>query len=484
MTSIRMTTIRTTELSMKRAVPHRYVAVLATALLACAGAVHAGTPSDYAWRWPLATQGDSAAWQFELTPEIYAALTDRGLRDFEVFNADGQPVPVARLTVDPETQPGVAQVPLPVFALPRRVDGNDDVSLRLERGANGRLSLLQADVAGAAPSTLIDYVLDADLNRDPQRPATVDRLDLQWPEQGDVRVRFAVEGSDDLEHWQTLVDAAAVVSLHQGGAMLQRRDIAFAPTALRYLRLRQLDGDAVPGLQVSARRMRAGASLPQWRRTSARLIETTKDPADGLFYRYALPARLPVGRARVVLAADNTTAQVIVDAQTGDDPAQLVWVPVGRQSVFRLQQGGLRIDNDDLFLTAPMPAQSWRIRSATPLQPTPGFEVAYLPDRFVFLAQGRGPYTLAAGSRRAMHADLPVEEALAPLRERLGPAWTPPVARVGARTAGGGDAAYAPPARPTDWRSILLWALLIGGAAVVAGFALTLLRQKSAQGEG
>ena len=467
---------------MRIAMSSRYAVALAALLGAVAAtSARAGTPGDYAWRWPLATQGDSAAWQFELTPEVYATLTDRGLRDFDVFNADGKPVPVARLTIDPDAVPGVVEVSLPVFALPRRSDGADDVALRLERDPSGRLSLLQAEVDAKSPVIAMDYVLDADLNRDPSRPSTVDRLDLQWSGEGDVRARFALEGSDDLEHWQTLVDAAAVVSLHQGAISLQRRDIAFAPTGLRYLRLRQLEGDPIPGLRANARRIRAGARVPAWRHTVARFVDAGKDPAGGHLYRYTLLATLPVARARIALGADNATAQVVVDAQTGDDPAQPVWVPVGQQLLFRLHQGAVRVDNDALDLTAPMTAREWRIRSPIPLDPAPTLTLDYLPERFVFLAQGPGPYVLAAGSRKARHEDLPVEAALAPLRARLGAAWTPPSATLGARAEAGGQGAYAAPAKPVDWRTWLLWALLIGGAAAVGGFALTLLRQTSAK---
>lgn len=436
-------------------------------------------PGDYAYQWTLRAEGDSAAWQFALTPEIYAVLTDKGLGDLEVFNAQGEPVPLAKMTIDPTTQPGVAQVSVPVFPLPRPAAATigDDLSLRLERDGDGRLRSLQAEVMSAAPETYIDYVLDADIGRKPQRISTVDRLDLQWPETGrDVRTRFAVDGSDDLEHWQPLVDAAAVVSLHRGSAVLQRRDISLPATSLRYLRLRQLDGDALPGLQIVARRTRAGAPPSHWQRLKAEYVDSARDEhSGGQLYQYKLPALLPVGRVGVSLGGDNGTAEVTIDTRSDD-----AWLPVGRALLFRLRQGDLRIDNEDLALTVPVTARELRVRSPVSLNPTPLVEVSYLPDRFVFLAQGTGPYTLAAGSRVARHHSLPVEEALAPLRRQLGADWQPPVATAGPRAVSAGDAAYAEPPKPIDWRSGLLWALLVGGALVVVGFAFTLLRQKTA----
>jgi hypothetical protein len=450
-----------------------------------ADAAQPETTGDYAYRWPLNAEGQNAAWQFELTPEVYAALIDPGLGDFDVVNADGQSVPVARLTVDPTALPGVAQVALPVFALPRTDGdgGHDDLSLRLERDMDGRLRMLQANVTSGAAQTQIDYVMDADISRDPKRPSSVDRLDLNWPEGGDVNARFAVEGSEDLQQWQTLVDAAAVVSLRRGGALLQRRDIALPTTSLRYLRLRQLDGDPVPGLQVTARRTRAGVSSPQWKRLRADFVESGRDEVGKDFvYRYRLPAKLPVGRIDVTLGTDNGTAEVIVDAQNGA-PGSEIWTPIGRTLLFRLQQNGVRIDNEDYVLTSPLAAREWRLRSPVELVPSPAVEVAYLPDRFVFLAQGRGPYALVAGSRNARRTSLPVEQALAPLRARLGKDWTPPAATLGPRAAAAGTAAYAEQAKPTDWRSWLLWAFLIVGAAIVGGFALSLLRQQKPAAE-
>ena len=467
-------------------------ACAATALLvlcAAGAAAQDPGPDEYAYRWPLQTEGANAAWQFELTPEVYAALRDPELRDFAVFNADGQPVPVARLTVDPQAQPGVTEVELPVFALPRSAAdaaaGGDDLSLRLERDDNGRLRRLDVETSAPPPQTPIDYVMDADLNRDPQRPATVDRLVLRWPERGDVRARFAVEGSDDLEQWQSLVPAAAVVSLRRDGAVLQRRDIALPATSLRYLRLRQLDGDPLPGLQVDARRTRAGVSAPPERRVRAEFVDAAADEfGQGQIYRYRLPAILPARRLAIALGNDNATAEVIVDARSPDSAQEQVWVPMGRTLLFRVRQGEMRIDSDDFALSAPMRAREWRLRSPVRLNPTPSLEVVYAPDRYVFLAQGPGPYTLAAGSHGARREALPVEQALAPLRSRLGPGWTPPVAALGARVEAAGERAYAPPAAPPDWRRWTLWGFLILGAAVVGGFALTLLRQRGADAAG
>jgi len=57
-----------------------------TALLLCTIALatdaRAATTDAYAYAWPVQTQGTGAAWQVEMTPEVYAAA-DADLRDTE-----------------------------------------------------------------------------------------------------------------------------------------------------------------------------------------------------------------------------------------------------------------------------------------------------------------------------------------------------------------------------------------------------------------
>ena len=94
----------------------------------------------------------------------------------------------------------------------------------------------------------------------------------------------------------------------------------------------------------------------------------------------------------------------------------------------------------------------------------------------MFLAEGNAPYVLAAGSRSARRPDYPIEPALASLRATLGKDWQPPVAKLGVAQASGWRCALRTPPLPLPWRRWLLWAILVGGALLIAGLALSLLR--------
>src|SRR5690606_34832644 len=77
----------------------------------------AGTPADYAVLFALDTPGDEPAWHIELTPDVYARIHDAALRDLEVFNAAGQPVPSALLPASPATS-RPRETALPLFRIP------------------------------------------------------------------------------------------------------------------------------------------------------------------------------------------------------------------------------------------------------------------------------------------------------------------------------------------------------------------------------
>jgi hypothetical protein len=67
---------------------------------------------------------------------------------------------------------------------------------------------------------------------------------------------------------------------------------------------------------------------------------------------------------------------------------------------------------------------------------------------------------------------------LAALRARHGAQWAPVVATLGQASPRAGDAAYSPPAKPRDWKTLTLWGVLVLGALLVGGFAFSLLRGK------
>ncbi|MBS0582238.1 MAG: DUF3999 domain-containing protein [Proteobacteria bacterium] len=460
--------------------------IAALCVVVLAAAAHGDELKRYAYSWPLTLAGDSAAWQVELPLEVYPSLTDPQLRDLVVVDAQGNAVPTAARAADPATSVS-ARSELPLFALPAGLPAgaaDGPLDLRIERDADGRLRSIGADLGAASTKTATasqDYLIDAG-----RLDATIDSLRLDWDEgAGTVNAQFALGASDDLQSWRSIVASANVLDLAQDGNRLELHEIGVRGVHAKYLRLRRLDhGAALPGLRVSV--VTSAQSGPpraarEWLAPAPidAAATGTPMPGGGVEYRYSLPAALPVEAIKLDLGIDNSVARIDIASRSG---AAQAWTTRAQLTAFRLRQGDDAIINDATTLPGPARDREWRVQSATPLSHAPTLNLAWRRDRFVFLGEGKQQYRLVAGSATARRADYPVEVALAQLRSKLGTGWQPPLAIVGTRETLAGDAALKAPT-PTskyDWKTFLLWGVLVAAAAAIGYLALSLLRgQKS-----
>ncbi len=455
--------------------------IVATVFLAGAmRAFAANSPTDYAYVFPIETpphdgNDTSSAWRVELTPEVYRWTQDADLRDLEIFNAEQHPVPFARLAVEASAKTEEQSKSLPVLELPASAKTTPgDLRLIIDRDAQGHLRRIDAGERSSASTTSGDWLLDASgLDR------AIDRIVLSWREPASgIVARFAVDTSDDLQNWRNS-GTATVLALEQQGARLERREIPLGGARAKYLRLRRLDdGSAIVGLRAEARSIEHTRALPARAWIDAEPKAASQDeaaPRGITRFDYTLAAALPVDIARIELASDNALAPISVFARTLD-ATSTPWIRIGGLTAFRLRQGDETLRNDDIDMRSAQRLRVFRIESATALTEAPHLSLGYRPDSLVFLAEGSGPYVLAAGSAEARHAEYPIEPALASLRASLGKDWQPPVAKLGAGQTSGGDNAMRAPPAPVPWRRWLLWGILVGGALLIAGLALSLLR--------
>ena len=104
------------------------------------------------------------------------------------------------------------------------------------------------------------------------------------------------------------------------------------------------------------------------------------------------------------------------------------------------------------------------------LAPAPTLQFAWRPVRFVFLAKGTGPYTLAVGSPTLRRNEQSIDPELEQVRDRGDD--SAPLATLGPRAAAPFVATVAPAPAAEAWRLRLGVALLLGIAGVLAVFAL------------
>ncbi|WP_266167848.1 DUF3999 family protein [Dyella subtropica] len=443
--------------------------ILAASLLPLAAA-HASSVTDYAYGFALDTKTGSEAYRVALSPAVYAVSRfDAGLRDIVVVNAQGRPVPFAPM---PPAAPQVHAYSLKAKLLPLPASSADSKDgVRVERNANGDIVINQPSAATAALKPM-QWLVDA------RRPVVIDHIDIDaLDSEHDMEIQLAVEASDDLQQWDQRNEGATVVSVKRGEDAVDQRSIQVGGEPARYYRLRIVEGEPAwdskhtPAVSLSGHYADPAADHAaslQWQTMQA---ETSSASGNGHDYDYQLPASLPLEAVRVTLPDANTAARFQLSAQAGEG-GSASWSSLA--SITAVRVAG-KTTADATF--SPQRVQHLRLHTDTPLPQAPALAVAWLPDEFVFLAEGGGPYRLLAGSYAARRADYPVTAALDSMRATQPEGWQPPLAALGERSDAGGPQALAAPKVPYDWTKPLLWLVLVAGALAVGGMALSLLRQ-------
>ncbi len=460
----------------------RVIAVL-TGLLVAAVAVAAAsatatvatTMEKYAWQWPLTlARADSGIHQIELTPAIYESITDPQLADLAVLDAQGHAVP-ASLQAPVGVQEGAPRsVPLPWYPAPATPSTATPPRwrIRAESAAGQGVQRIETEVldAPAGTTTATDILIDA-------RPADarIQALELAWPGATDaIDARYRLDGSDDLDQWAPLREGRLLDLDNQGHRIRnQRIDLDGIPQH-HYYRVRPLDAGRWPAIEaVQATLVPERAHAPvQWRE----LTGTAVPASNGSIVEFENPGRFPISLVDIRVAANSTSDWSL---ESRDHPDRSWQRRLPTQVYYQLTDAGESSRSMPVELGAAHRDRHWRLVSTTVIRQAPALHLGYRAETLVFLAQGEAPFTLVAGSAAARRPQAPVADVLASQRARHGADWTPPSAAAGERVVRDGEAALQAPAvkAKRDWQIWLLWAVLILGAALVAGLALSLLRR-------
>ena len=442
-------------------------------------AVVAGEPNDFARQWPVlgycgsgpkaVTPEDekparcAGAFALALDESVYRIATSANLDDVVAFNGDGQSLAFGPM-------PASFSPPLPTwrespwFALPAP-DPNApaDLHLHITRATTGHLSL-DATLRHGPEATITDYLVDV---RAPKRTVEAVELELML-DAPDFSRQVRVLASDDLQSWRTLVDAATIAHLRQGGQSLLRRQIEFEPTAARYLRLQIVDGGR--GLPLRSVRLllqpaNAAREIHRRSRIAAEFVRR-----DGKGFVYHLPARVPIERVNIALGDDNAISAFSVSAREADARD---WTYIGQLTAFRLRGAGVQLDNEAMPISGTRMLQ-WRIEPSVELARTPTLEFDYRPESWLLLTHGKPPFKVAAGSSTQRRQDFPLDALVGQVRAKYGRDWLPTEASLGAMQTAGGDAALTA-FDPENKRAWLLWAVLLLAAVAIIAMVVRLL---------
>jgi hypothetical protein len=423
---------------------------------------------EYAYGFPILLQPGSQSSGFhsvELPLALYQSVTDVQLRDLGVYDGANQPVPRVLRPRQKTVERDETITELRVFALPASEAATAENIRILLRQADGATNVELTTGVGD-PSHSNHYVIDTQALDKP-----LQALDLEW---ADVPTTFvaaiSIEGSNDLDRWTT-VGAGAIAHLQNSEGNLLQQRINLNGNAFDYLRVTV--SDMPKGWQLtSARGVQVSQSSVVERRWET-LQASDKDKDGGLIFD--LGGSVPIDRVQIKLSGDNNVVRGVLYYGSGDR-----WVKWREGVFYRLNRNGTAVTNEPLAI-AEHRSQRFKFkiktgRSNVPVQ----LVVGWRPESLIFLAQGEGPYTLAAGRAAEQVAgfphtklygdraifDLALDENIATLAQ----------ASLGPRVVLGGVELLTI-AEQRDWRRFALWASLVLALLVVGWIAVSLLRQ-------
>jgi hypothetical protein len=290
-----------------------------------------------------------------------------------------------------------------------------------------------------------------------------------------------IDASDDLKSWRNLVNGAPLIDLEFGGQRLAQRRVELPASSTssampKYFRI-SWTGASFDLTKIEAESV--GASRERVLQTLVVAGRANGNPNEFMF---DLAAKLPVSRVRLNLPEANTLAPTQLLARA-DGRAN--WRAVTGATFYRLMRDGAEL------VSPPVPAFSdgeryWlaRIdpRSGGIGAEAPSLEVAWEPRDIVFVARGTPPFMLAYGNPDARNASFAVSALMPGYRQdaefNLPSAVLKPVdakSEAVATSVASVEHAILPIA-PEDRKRIVLWAVLVGGVALLAWMAIRLSR--------
>ncbi|MCD5992283.1 DUF3999 domain-containing protein [Pseudomonas sp. CDFA 602] len=443
------------------------MAVLGLGLCTAVAASAQDKPAVFASQTPLTLSGEGPWYRIELPLAVQLKARQTDLGDLRVFNADGEPQAYALSQQQAANEQEPTPIPVKWFALYSPQEAGDAVPvIRIERSSNGTVIEVQpqSDIE-AGEEVLRGWLLDTSAIKAP-----LEQLILDWSAEREGFQNFSIEASDDLQHWRNWGDGQ-VARLSFADEVVEQREVGLPGQSARYLRLLWRSPHSAPTL-ISAHLLSADSEAPMppltWSPPVSGTVETANE------YVWQLPAGLPVERVKIDITQPNSLAPGTL---YGRSDAKQPWQPVSSGLLYRLSQNSGEMIQDQLQLSGRNVQQLKLVvddRGGGLGNEAPALSVAVQATEVVFLARGKGPFTLAVGNPQMKAANLSLATLIPDFSpQRMSSLGT---AKPTTETVANMAAPVQVVAQTTDYKRLGLWAVLVLGVVFLGWMAVGTLR--------
>jgi hypothetical protein len=423
-------------------------------------------PADFARGVTIASPPGQPFFRVSVPDRVFNETAWPDLRDVRVFNADGEPVPFARV-VPSRPAATTERVALRSFRLASTATAGSVPRIELDAQSRGVELRVMPGAGGQAG---VEYLVAVD----GALTAPVEGLHLDWSDRtSNWQQRVTVSASTSLQGWDVVAFQRLVMDLKtDDGQRLKHGEIPFgqpASQSYRYWRLKFEPGEAPSLTSVEAEITAARPPAP-----GVQIPASLQPQTDGTAV-YVLPSVQPVLNLRITPQAVNSVLPLLVE---GRAEATGAWQPLGRTVAHRLSTR----DGEQISAALPLGGthlQAVRLRAMGTTWGTTPPEVSAErePLTLVANARGTGPFLLAWGSRVARDTSLPFST-LVPNGATVSADVLPEGTFLAQQELGGASrlTAQTPSERAARWQTLLVWIALIGGAGLLATLAFRVWR--------
>jgi Protein of unknown function (DUF3999) len=455
-------------------------AVAGFAQIPLVNAAASDMPDAYALRYTLEVRGDTGLQRVELPAAALAALRIADRADVRVFSANGQVAPIA---IIPARAQVIAAAPVrwpiyPINATTTEQQNLSGLQLRIEERAGQRTVFVDAGSATkrAAGTTAQTQQIGALVDTKALVGALENLIiDAEFPIGQPVPITIAA--SKDLKSWRTLVDSAPVFRFGAEAAPSSMSiPLVRATLDKEYLRITWplQQSFVLRGVQIAP----ASESKKVARVVLPLTVPTAQSNGE---FVINVPFATPLQALEIRATSANVLAPIRI---SGRSQRAEPWRSLASAVVYRITTNGVESNNPSIELGG-VSVRELRIemeKSASGFGATlPTVSALVDPVEAAFLATGAAPFTLAVGRADAARVALPLTSLIpgyAKDAERALPQAK--VIEASMKTAAPDTSALSSVREkvgaPSN-RSLLLWAILIGGVALLGGIAWMIFRQ-------
>lgn len=424
--------------------------------------------------------GDSGAvLSYPLPESVHTGLTRRDFADMCVFDAEGNPVPFQIRSPRGASSSLEVEREVPYFVWqPEKTGTEAPATMDIEINAKGGIVRIKGQTDGVPRPGPVSYLLDmrvfynalanpAARNGEKFDETEITRRIVEVNLAGDntFMAYVTMKTSADLASWSPIGKPQVLARMLQKDVTLERDTLVLPKTAHRYLLLQFSDSEA-PVLAFTAKASFGKTTFARQESVFAGTLSENKRVVS-----YEIPGRFPV----TAMGFDLPQAEMMAVKLSGTDDPERPFVQYASGFIYRLDKDGSTITGE------PFPIKTsrryWNLYAAgdIPFAAVPALRLFWEPRELLFLARGKGPWTLAYGR------DQGVSATASPMLDQAtvvaATVITEPVAAAVT------DTPPAPPAKKDDDNGWVLWVVLGLAVLLLTGITVWLVKSMGAPKE-